>query len=131
MFLSTYQKVLERVKLKASTYGQDPNAPTTASDDKDWKVNPQLISDLYRDFVMPLTKEVQVQYLLQRVAHPSIAVAGVEGSFCWMAAQAHFEARRFRRTSCCRPNPSARSSTMSTRTVRPMVSSLSRTRAWV
>ncbi|KAJ8507112.1 hypothetical protein ON010_g19004 [Phytophthora cinnamomi] len=87
--LAVEQKVLERVKLKASTYGQDPNAPAAASD-KDWKVNPQLISDLYRDFVMPLTKEVQVQYLLQRVAHPSIAVAGVEGSFCWMAAQAHF-----------------------------------------
>ncbi|KAL4105640.1 hypothetical protein PRIC1_003700 [Phytophthora ramorum] len=87
--LAVEEKVLERVKLKASTYGQDPNAPT-ASDDKEWKVNPQLISDLYRDFVMPLTKEVQVQYLLQRVAHPSIAVAGVEGSFCWLAAQAHF-----------------------------------------
>ncbi|KAE9016301.1 hypothetical protein PR003_g14032 [Phytophthora rubi] len=88
--LAVEKKVLERVKLKASTYGQDPNAPTAASDDKDWKVNPQLISDLYRDFVMPLTKDVQVQYLLQRVAHPSIAVVGVEGSFCWMAAQAHF-----------------------------------------
>jgi prephenate dehydratase len=78
--------VLERVKLKASTYGQDPNAPAAS----DGKVNPQLISDLYRDFVMPLTKAVQVQYLLQRVSHPSIAVAGVDGSFCWQAAQAHF-----------------------------------------
>jgi prephenate dehydratase len=39
---------------------------------------------------MPLTKEVQVAYLLQRLAHPSISVAGVEGSFCWIAAQAHF-----------------------------------------
>ncbi|ETI45350.1 chorismate mutase [Phytophthora nicotianae CJ01A1] len=87
--LAVEQKVLERVKLKASTYGQDPNAPAS-SDDKEMKVNPQLISDLYRDFVMPLTKEVQVQYLLQRVAHPSIAVAGAEGSFCWLAAQAHF-----------------------------------------
>ncbi|KAI9987662.1 hypothetical protein PInf_023706 [Phytophthora infestans] len=87
--LAVEQKVLERVKLKASTYGQDPNAPAS-SNDKEMKVNPQLISDLYRDFVMPLTKEVQVQYLLQRVAHPSIAVAGAEGSFCWLAAQAHF-----------------------------------------
>ncbi|POM81034.1 Chorismate mutase [Phytophthora palmivora] len=87
--LAVEEKVLERVKLKASTYGQDPNAPAS-SDDKEMKVNPQPISDLYRDFVMPLTKEVQVQYLLQRVAHPSIAVAGEEGSFCWLAAQAHF-----------------------------------------
>ncbi|RLN90070.1 hypothetical protein BBJ28_00018380 [Nothophytophthora sp. Chile5] len=88
--LAVEQKVLDRVKLKASTYGQDPNAPAAASPDKEWKVNPQLISDLYRDFVMPLTKEVQVAYLLQRVSHPSISVAGVEGSFCWLAAQAHF-----------------------------------------
>ena len=80
--------MLERVKQKASTYGQDPNAP--AASHEELKVDPQLISDLYRDFVMPLTKEVQVQYLLQRIAHPSIAVAGVEGSFCWLAAQAHF-----------------------------------------
>lgn len=49
-----------------------------------------MISDIYRDFVMPLTKEVQVAYLLQRLAHPTISVAGVEGSFCWIAAQAHF-----------------------------------------
>uniref|UniRef100_A0AAV1TJW7 chorismate mutase n=1 Tax=Peronospora matthiolae TaxID=2874970 RepID=A0AAV1TJW7_9STRA len=83
------KKVLERVKLKASTYGQDPNSPATSSD-KELKVDPQLISDLYRDFVMPLTKQVQVRYLLQRVAHSSIAVTGVEGSFCWLAAQALF-----------------------------------------
>ncbi|KAF4317735.1 hypothetical protein BBO99_00007815 [Phytophthora kernoviae] len=88
--LAVEKKVLERVQLKASTYGQDPNAPAAAPVGQECKVNPQLISDLYRDFVMPLTKEVQVQYLLQRVAHPSIAVAGVEGSFCWLAAQAHF-----------------------------------------
>lgn len=87
--LAVEQNVLERVKLKASTYGQDPNAPYCATD-KEMKVNPELISALYRDFVMPLTKEVQVQYLLQRVAHPSIAVAGAKGSFCWLAAHAHF-----------------------------------------
>ncbi|CAH0482648.1 unnamed protein product [Peronospora belbahrii] len=86
--LEVEKKVLERVKQKASTYGQDPQAP--AASQEELKVNPQLISDLYRDFVMPLTKEVQVQYLLQRIAHPSIAVAGAEGSFCWLAAQAHF-----------------------------------------
>lgn len=88
------EKVLERVKLKASTYGQDLEgsaAPAvTSTSAAEWKVDPQLISDIYRDFVMPLTKEVQVAYLLQRLAHPSISVAGVEGSFCWIAAQAHF-----------------------------------------
>ncbi|TDH67470.1 hypothetical protein CCR75_004130 [Bremia lactucae] len=87
--IAVENKVLERVKLKASTYGQDPDAPAT-SNGKYRKVDPQLISDLYRDFVMPLTKEVQVQYLLQRVTHPSIAVAGVKGSSSWLAALAHF-----------------------------------------
>lgn len=88
------QKVLERVKLKASTYGQDivnaATAPASTPKPEHLKVDPQLISDLYRDFVMPLTKEVQVAYLLQRISHPAISVAGVEGSFCWLAAQAHF-----------------------------------------
>ncbi|DAZ93678.1 TPA: hypothetical protein N0F65_008186 [Lagenidium giganteum] len=85
--MAVEEKVLKRVKLKASTYGQDVDE---TSGPKDYKVDPQLISDLYRDFVMPLTKEVQVAYLLQRLAHPAISVAGVEGSFCWLAAQAHF-----------------------------------------
>ncbi|KAJ0410438.1 hypothetical protein P43SY_002770 [Pythium insidiosum] len=85
------EKVLRRVKLKASTYGQDiQEGSQPAAPGNECKVDPQLISDLYRDFVMPLTKEVQVMYLLQRLAHPSTSVAGVEGSFCWLAALAHF-----------------------------------------
>ncbi|TYZ57812.1 hypothetical protein PybrP1_005532 [[Pythium] brassicae (nom. inval.)] len=90
--LAVEEKVLERVKLKASTYGQDLEGAATAPEPHacEWKVDPQLISDIYRDFVMPLTKEVQVAYLLQRLAHPSVSVAGVEGSFCWLAAHAHF-----------------------------------------
>uniref|UniRef100_K3X8Z2 chorismate mutase n=1 Tax=Globisporangium ultimum (strain ATCC 200006 / CBS 805.95 / DAOM BR144) TaxID=431595 RepID=K3X8Z2_GLOUD len=88
--MAVEEKVLERVKLKASTYGQDLEGSAPSSSSTEWKVDPQLISDIYRDFVMPLTKEVQVAYLLQRLAHPTISVAGVEGSFCWIAAQAHF-----------------------------------------
>lgn len=84
------KKVLERVKRKASTYGQDIADSSVTVPSDQLKVDPQLISDLYRDFVMPLTKEVEVDYLLQRVAHPAISVAGVPGSFCWQAAQAHF-----------------------------------------
>ncbi|GLD95433.1 hypothetical protein PINS_up004078 [Pythium insidiosum] len=89
--MAVEEKVLRRVQLKASTYGQDvqEGSQSTAAANE-CKVDPQLISDLYRDFVMPLTKEVQVMYLLQRLAHPSISVAGVEGSFCWLAALAHF-----------------------------------------
>lgn len=81
--------MLDRVKLKASTYGQDIVGSAAASS-KDCKVDPQVISDLYRDYVMPLTKDVQVAYLLQRISHSTISVAGVEGSYPWMAAQSHF-----------------------------------------
>lgn len=84
------EKVLQRVRLKASTYGQDIHENNTQDTRHDLKVDPQLISDLYRDFVMPLTKEVQVMYLLQRLSHPSVSLAGVEGSFCWIAAETYF-----------------------------------------
>ncbi|KAL3032887.1 hypothetical protein AAZX31_02G107400 [Glycine max] len=55
LVLLTYETVEElvkkRVEIKARTYGQVPS----------------LIADLYRDWVMPLTKEVQVEYLLRRL----------------------------------------------------------------
>eukprot|EP00041_Stephanoeca_diplocostata_P037357 m.1409480 g.1409480 ORF g.1409480 m.1409480 type:complete len:959 (+) comp25022_c1_seq68:236-3112(+) len=67
------KQVLERVRLKASTYGSDPQQ---SSDKRDYKVAPDLIMQLYKDFVMPLTKEVQVAYLLQRLDHPTVAYVG-------------------------------------------------------
>lgn len=89
--ISVEEKVLNRVKLKASTYGQDLASNGQHSQaSKDMKVDPQLISDIYRDFVMPLTKQVQVAYLLQRLSHPTVSVVGDQGCFAWLAAQAHF-----------------------------------------
>jgi hypothetical protein len=32
-----------------------------------WQVAPDLVADLYERWVMPLTKEVEVQYLLRRL----------------------------------------------------------------
>ncbi|KDO30094.1 hypothetical protein SPRG_05285 [Saprolegnia parasitica CBS 223.65] len=85
------EKVAKRVCLKASTYGQDiDGAPTTAGGH--CKVDPQLISDLYLNFVMPLTKEVQVAYLLQRLEHESVAFVGPIGSLSFTAAVQHFGA---------------------------------------
>ncbi|KAI3722428.1 hypothetical protein L2E82_33466 [Cichorium intybus] len=56
--------VMKRVETKAKTYGQ-------VVDSKDaeliYKINPSLVSDLYGDWIMPLTKEVQVEYLLRRL----------------------------------------------------------------
>jgi chorismate mutase len=32
-----------------------------------YKVQPDVVANLYQDWVMPLTKKVQVQYLLRRL----------------------------------------------------------------
>lgn len=55
-------RLLERVKLKASTYGQEPNAVNP-----EFKIKPDIIKLIYSDFIMPLTKEVEYLYLMERV----------------------------------------------------------------
>ncbi|CAK4071876.1 unnamed protein product [Aphanomyces euteiches] len=89
--LAVEDKVAMRVRLKASTYGQDVEG-SASSNTGHCKIDPQVISDLYRDFVMPLTKQVQVAYLLQRLHHPSVSFVGPVGSFAHAAAIAHFGA---------------------------------------
>ena len=66
------RKVLRRAHLKASTYGRDISvAPTLLSKDinsqDQMKVDPMLIAELYRDMIIPLTKDVEVRYLFHRV----------------------------------------------------------------
>lgn len=66
------KKVLRRAHLKASTYGRDISV-TTVLPSKDrgsqeqMKVDPMLIAELYRDMIIPLTKDVEVRYLFHRV----------------------------------------------------------------
>ena len=67
------EMVLSRVELKASTYGRDPR---DSSDDAKLKVDPKTIRALYADWVMPLTKEVELEYLLQRVSGPRVSFSG-------------------------------------------------------
>ena len=62
-------KVVERVTLKAGTYGRDPTSDDTPS----YAIPPEEIGQLYREIVMPLNKDVQVLYLLQRLGGPNIA----------------------------------------------------------
>lgn len=57
------KKVLERLRLKAKTYGTDPD---TAGDGVS-KVNADAVVAMYKDWVIPLTKEVEVEYLMQRL----------------------------------------------------------------
>ncbi|KAD5961065.1 hypothetical protein E3N88_12538 [Mikania micrantha] len=72
MDLLTYPAVEEaiqkRVETKAKTYGQVVYVgPTEVEPEPVYKINPSLVADVYGDWIMPLTKEVQVEYLLRRL----------------------------------------------------------------
>ena len=60
------KKVLERLKLKAQTYGTDPSLGHDAREEQ-VKINVDAVVSMYEDFVIPLTKEVEVEYLMQRL----------------------------------------------------------------
>ena len=62
------RKVLQRAKLKASTYGQDISGSTSINQtgEEHYKVEPSIIASIYRNLIIPLTKEVEVRYLYQR-----------------------------------------------------------------
>lgn len=63
------EDVKNRVLMKAQTYGQE----VKVSEGKDnnsgtvYRIEPTLIAKLYVDWIMPLTKQVQVEYLLRRL----------------------------------------------------------------
>ncbi|KAK7381269.1 hypothetical protein VNO78_33837 [Psophocarpus tetragonolobus] len=72
MELLTYPEVEEaikrRVDMKTKTYGQEVvvNMKEHRTEPV-YKINPSLVADLYSDWIMPMTKEVQVAYLLRRL----------------------------------------------------------------
>ncbi|XP_059293916.1 chorismate mutase 1, chloroplastic [Lycium ferocissimum] len=57
-----------RVEMKTKTYGQElhTNGPENGGEPV-YKIKPCLVGELYGDWIMPLTKEVQVEYLLRRL----------------------------------------------------------------
>ncbi|PLB38045.1 chorismate mutase ARO7 [Aspergillus candidus] len=57
------QKVLERLALKAKTYGTDPAFPSEQGP----KLNVNAVVSMYKECVIPLTKVVEVDYLMQRL----------------------------------------------------------------
>ena len=57
------KKVLERLRLKAKAYGTDPSAGEEAAE----KINVDAVVDMYASIVIPLTKIVEVEYLMQRL----------------------------------------------------------------
>jgi chorismate mutase len=60
------QKVLERLRLKAKTYGTDPSV-SGATNGGEEKINEEAVVKMYAQVVIPLTKVVEVEYLMQRL----------------------------------------------------------------
>ncbi|KFK41353.1 hypothetical protein AALP_AA2G119300 [Arabis alpina] len=72
MQLLTYETVEDvikkRVEIKARIFGQDIMInDAEAGADPSYKIKPSLVAKLYGERIMPLTKEVQVEYLLRRL----------------------------------------------------------------
>ena len=65
-FKAVEEKVKKRVEKKARTFGQNVTLEGTAGD-SECKVDPAVLSKLYDQWVMPLTKDVEVEYLLRRL----------------------------------------------------------------
>ncbi|KAK9279858.1 hypothetical protein L1049_013540 [Liquidambar formosana] len=65
-FKSVEEMVKKRVEKKAMLFGQEVSLENGGSKGK-YKVDPSLVSRLYGEWVMPLTKLVQVEYLLRRL----------------------------------------------------------------
>lgn len=67
-YIDVEEEVRERVEMKTRKYGKE----VTLTEDVDnseplYKINPSIVADLYWDWIMPLTKQVQVEYLLRRL----------------------------------------------------------------
>ncbi|CAK9146648.1 unnamed protein product [Ilex paraguariensis] len=71
MRLLTFEKVEEmvkkRVEKKAMVFGQEVTPNDHDEKRGKYKVEPSIVSRLYGDWVMPLTKLVEVEYLLRRL----------------------------------------------------------------
>ena len=78
-FKAVEEKVKKRVEKKARTFGQDVTLEVNAgkqqvtASDSECKVDPTVLSKLYDQWVMPLTKDVEVEYLLRRLDWLQIA----------------------------------------------------------
>ncbi|KAK6928144.1 hypothetical protein RJ641_006735 [Dillenia turbinata] len=67
-YTAVEEVVKKRVEMKARIYGQEVTIDKDGDvEDPVCKIKPSLVADLYEEWIMPLTKEVQVQYLLRRL----------------------------------------------------------------
>ncbi|XP_075508359.1 chorismate mutase 2-like isoform X1 [Primulina tabacum] len=65
-FPSVEKAIKKRVAKKAMIFGQDVDLQENDTNGK-YKVNPSVVSQLYEEWVMPLTKFVEVEYLLRHL----------------------------------------------------------------
>jgi chorismate mutase len=66
-FKSVEEMVKKRVEKKATLFGQEISLNSSDDNNGKQKFDPSVASKLYEKWVIPLTKEVQVEYLLQRL----------------------------------------------------------------
>ena len=70
---SVEEMVQRRVKKKAMVFGQDvtlesnSNVNDTGGSQAMYKVDPLVVFRLYKDWVIPLAKVVEVEYILHRI----------------------------------------------------------------
>ncbi|KAK9101829.1 hypothetical protein Sjap_019083 [Stephania japonica] len=65
-FKNVEEMVKRRVEKKAMVFGQEVTL-NNVGDNETYKIDPSIVSRLYDEWVMPLTKLVQVKYLLRRL----------------------------------------------------------------
>lgn len=56
------EKILKRLTTKAEVYGVDPT-----NKEGERRITPEYLVKIYKEFVIPITKEVEVEYLLRRL----------------------------------------------------------------
>ncbi|CAK8569945.1 unnamed protein product [Lathyrus sativus] len=66
-FKSVEEMVKKRVEKKATLFGQEISLDSNDDSKEKQKLDPSVASKLYEKWVIPLTKEVQVDYLLRRL----------------------------------------------------------------
>ncbi|ANB11622.1 chorismate mutase ARO7 [Sugiyamaella lignohabitans] len=59
------QQILDRLLLKAETYGTDPTL--RYSQKAQGNIEPEAVVKIYKECIIPLTKKVEVDYLLRRL----------------------------------------------------------------
>lgn len=62
-------QVIARLRQKTASFGRDytEDGPLRTEGEEQFKVQPDAVAALFEDWVMPLTKEVEVMYLLRRL----------------------------------------------------------------